>query len=451
MSMLRGLINQQNSKTMRHFISLLSLALCAALLSQSRTRAADYYVSPTGKDAGDGTKASPWRSIQHAASALKPGDTAHVQAGTYAEKVEIKSQGSQDGGFVTLQAEGPVIVSGAGIQGENIFRIKDRNYVRISGFEIRDNLKVKDGSGIRVEGACDHIELIKNRIHEIRGKDAMGITIYGKNNETPLSNLLIEGNEIFDCEPAQSETLTLNGNVSGFKILNNILRDVNNIGICMIGGEKWINKDRSKVTRNGLVKGNKVSKARSNYGDGYAAGIYVDGGSDIVIEDNEVTGCNLGIEVGAENKGTVTSGVIVRNNRVFLNQKAGIVFGGYDQKAGRVTECVIENNICYHNDQHKDKNGELWIQIATNCTINGNVFWGGADGPILQAVEDAVGHKLNNNIYYSESGIREAEFHWRGNDLNGFAAYLRASGQDAGSRFEQPAFRAPEKGDFSKP
>ena len=257
---------------MRHFISLLSLVLCAVLLSQSHTSAADYYVSLTGKDVSDGSKASPWRSIQHAASSLKPGDSAHVLAGTYTEKITVKSQGSKEGGFITLQAHGEVIVSGAGVQGENIFHIKDRSYVRISGFEIRDNLKVKDGSGIRVEGACQHIELLKNRIHEIRGKDAMGITIYGSNADTPLSDLLIEGNEIFECEPAQSETLTLNGNVSGFKILNNIVRDVNNIGICMIGGEEWINKDRSRVTRNGLVKGNKVSRARSNYGDGYAAG-----------------------------------------------------------------------------------------------------------------------------------------------------------------------------------
>ena len=228
--------------------------LCATSLCP----AADYFVTTSGDDHNDGTKAAPWRTIQHAALKLNAGDTAHVLAGTYAEKVEVTCTGSKENGFVALQAEGAVIVSGAGIKGENIFHIANSSYVRISGFEIRDNLKVSDGSGIRVEGACEHIELLKNRIHEIRGKDAMGITIYGSRADVPLSDLLIEGNEIFDCDAAKSEALTLNGNVSGFKILGNTVHDVNNIGICMIGGEKWINKDRSKVTRHGLVKGNKT-------------------------------------------------------------------------------------------------------------------------------------------------------------------------------------------------
>lgn len=428
-----------------------AIALYCFALGQVFVMASDYYVSTNGNDPDAGTKASPWRTIQHAASSLKPGDTTHVLAGTYNEKIRVTSAGTKDGGFITIQAEGAVIVSGKDMRGDNIFHIKDKSFVRIIGFEIRDNLKVKDGSGIRVEGACDHVELIKNRIHEMRGMDAMGITIYGNNSDNPLTNLLIEGNEIYDCDPARSEALTLNGNVSGFKILNNTVRDVNNIGICMIGGEKWIAKDRSKVTRNGLCKGNKVMRARSSYGDGYAAGIYVDGGSDIVIEDNDVTGCDLGIEVGAENKGMMTSGIIVRGNRMFLNQKAGMVFGGFEKKAGRVTECVFEKNICYHNDQHKDKNGELWIQLATKCKVIGNTFWSSGDGPVLQVVKEASDNVLDKNIYFSESGKDKTEFNWRGHEVSGFAAYLKTSGQDAASCFKQPAFRAPGKGDFTEP
>jgi parallel beta-helix repeat protein len=216
------------------------------------------------------------------------------------------------------------------------------------------------------------------------------------------------------------------------------VHDVNNIGICMIGGERWVSKDRTKVTRNGLCKGNRVARARSSYGDGYAAGIYVDGGSDIVVEDNEVTGSNLGIEVGAENKGTVTTGVIVRNNRIFLNQKAGLVFGGYDKQVGRVEGCVFEGNFCYHNDTHKDKNGELWIQIASKNKVTGNIFWSGADGPLVQSEKAAEGNELDNNTYFSEAGRADAFFNWRDNDANGFDAYLRMSKQDAHSKFERP-------------
>lgn len=429
------------SADFRHFACLMLIT------GASFAMAADLYVSPSGKDGAAGTREQPWRTIGRAASELKPGDTVHVQPGTYVEKISLKRSGSE-GSPITLQADGAVIVSGKGVEGENIFHIKDASHIRIIGFEIRDNLKVRDGSGIRVEGASSQIELKNCRIHEIRGKDAMGITIYGNNAEKPISDLLIEGCEIFDCEPARSEALTLNGNVTGFRLLNNTVRDVNNIGICMIGGEAWLNGDPTKVTRNGVCRGNRVSRIRSNYGDGYAAGIYVDGGSNIVVEDNVVTGCNLGIEVGAENKGTVTRNITVRNNRIWLNQKAGIVFGGYDAKTGRVQDCIFESNICYHNDTHEDRNGELWIQWASNNTVKRNIFWAGSEGMLMQSVAGAKDNILDENIWFTEAGPDEANFTWMDHEITGFDTYRKLSGQDQNSRFEKAAIALPaEKGD----
>jgi parallel beta-helix repeat protein len=415
----------------------IGLSLVLSLQFLARLHAADYYLSPAADDSGPGSRERPWKTLSHAAANLKPGDTAHVLEGTYRDKVMF-TRGGTEGAPITLKAEGHVIISGKGVEGENIFHIKDASHIRVIGFEIRDNLKVKDGSGIRVEGACSHIELKNCRIHEIRGKDAMGITIYGRNAQTPISHLLIEGCEIFNCDPAQSEALTVNGNVTNFRILSNIVRDVNNIGICMIGGEGWVSGDPTKVARHGVCKGNKVSRIRANYGDGYAAGIYVDGGSDIVVEDNDVTGCNLGIEVGAENKGTVTRKISVRNNRVWLNQKAGIVFGGYEADTGRVQDCLIENNLCYRNDTHDDRNGELWIQWASNNRVRNNTFWAGTEAMMLQSVAGAHDNVLEGNTWYTEAGADEANFTWRDREITGFSAYRKISGQDASSRFQRP-------------
>jgi parallel beta-helix repeat protein len=420
------------------------LAICAAfLLTCPGMEAATYHVSTKGSDAGAGSKAEPWRTIQHAAHALQPGDTVLVAAGTYHEKVTITKGGTAEGGAITLQAQGAAVVSGKGIPGQNIFHIKNASHVRLVGFEIRDNLKVDDGSGIRVEGACSHIEIKGCRIHEIRGKDAMGITVYGTHPTAAISQIVIEGCEIYNCDPAESEALTLNGNVDGFQILNNVVRDVNNIGICMIGGEDWINTDRTKVARHGVCKGNKVSRIRASYGDGYAAGIYVDGGSDIIVEENEVTGCNLGIEVGAENKGTVARRIVVRNNRVWKNQKTGIVFGGYEEKAGRVEDCLFEGNFCQHNDTHTDRNGELWIQWASHNVVKGNIFWAGEEALLLQSIAGARDNTLNGNVWYTEAGAEEANFTWLGHELTGFEAYRRFSKQDSISKFQKPKAKTP--------
>lgn len=432
--------------SLRHRITNLWLAGVAfALMSAwlSPLAAATYHVAPAGSDAAAGSREQPWKTLGHAISHAGAGDTILVGAGTYVEKISFPKGGNEKDGPLTLQADGAVIISGKGVKGQDIIHLKDVSHVRVIGFEIRDNLNVNDGSGIRIEGACAKIEIIGCRIHEIRGKDAMGITVYGTNSVGPISGLLIEGCEIFNCDPAESEALTLNGNVDGFRILNNVVRDVNNIGICMIGGEDWINSDRTRVARNGLCKGNKVARIRASYGDGYAAGIYVDGGSDIIVEDNEVTECNLGIEVGAENKGTVARRIIVRNNRIWANQKTGIVFGGFEEKVGRVEECVFVGNLCYRNDTHKDRNGELWIQYASNNVVRGNIFWAGPEAMLLQSGAGARGNTLDENIWYTEAGSGEANFSWFGQEITGFEAYRRLSKQDGASKFSRPAVKLP--------
>ena len=408
-------------------------------------QAADRYVSVQGSDTASGEAAAPWRTVQHACDNARPGDTIHVAAGTYQEKLTLKVSGTENA-FITLKAEPGAVLSGKEVKGDNMIFIENQSYVRVVGFEITDHLGVKDGSGIRVKGHGSHIELRGNRIHKIRGKDAMGITIYGTDAAAPIDHLIIDGNEIFDCDPARSEALTLNGNVTDFQVTNNVVHDVNNIGIDFIGGESWTSGDADKVARNGLCKGNKVYRCRANYEDGYAAGIYVDGGRDIVLEDNIVTQCDLGIEVGAENKGSVASGIVVRNNFVFLNDKAGLVFGGYEKSAGRVKKSKFTGNVCYRNNRHKDdNNGELWIQWASDNEVTGNTFVvNGSDSPLAQVVDGgAEGNRVDGNRYYTDAGAEDAFFIWKGEDVNGFAQWRKDSGMDRASVFGAVELKLP--------
>lgn len=53
--------------------------------SLQSTTAYNYYVSPTGNDANDGSALRPWRTINHAVQNVKPGDTVGVFPGTYNE------------------------------------------------------------------------------------------------------------------------------------------------------------------------------------------------------------------------------------------------------------------------------------------------------------------------------------------------------------------------------
>jgi parallel beta-helix repeat protein len=407
----------------------LSLSLAHSLLG------ADYVVSPSGSDKAAGSSTSPWLTLQHAVNSMSAGDTATAEPGIYLEKLTISKSG-KSGSPITLRGKPGAVISGKGKDGANIVLIENQNHWIIANFEIRDNTRVKDGSGIRLEGSCSHITLRGNRVHEIRGRDAMGITVYGTDPSQPSTNLVIDGNEVFDCDPAKSEAITLNGNITEFSVINNRVHDVNNIGIDFIAGEAWVNGNSKAGTRNGVCKGNIVYRCRSNYGDGYAAGIYVDGAQNILIEGNTVTQCDIGIEVGAENKGQVTTSITVRNNTVFYNDKAGLVFGGYEKDAGRVQNSTFTGNTLYRNDRHKaDRNGEIWIQWASGNQVTGNIVVTGDEAPLVNMDHGGVQNTINQNTYATTLGQEGAPFMLGGEDVEGLASWITATRQDRASTF----------------
>ncbi|GIW44497.1 MAG: hypothetical protein KatS3mg077_1779 [Candidatus Binatia bacterium] len=412
------------------------LPLAAFLVTATRVTAAILEV-PTS-----------YPTIQAALNAAGPGDTVLVRAGVYSEKVRF-TNGGAPGAFLTLSAapNETVVLDGAGVTGANMILVESKSWVRIQGLELRNNLQVTDGSGIRIVGSGSHIEIRDNRIHDMRGKNAMGITVYGT-DPAPISDLVIEGNEIFDCEPAPSEALVLNGNVTNFAVRNNYVHDVNNIGIDFIGGERDIQPDPTKVARSGVCEGNRVLRARSSYGGGFAAGIYVDGGRDILIQNNEVRQSDLGIEVGAENAGVVASGIVVRNNLLAFNEKSGLVFGGYSPAVGRVQNSVFENNTLYHNDTLWSGFGELWIQWAENNVVRNNLVVAGKQNLLLVTTPGATNNTLDYNLWFGPTSESQSRWVWQDEALTGFAAYRTRSGQDSHSQFTDPSLRAPAEGDF---
>ncbi|WP_456440743.1 right-handed parallel beta-helix repeat-containing protein [Caldithrix abyssi] len=399
-----------------------------------------------------------YASVQAAIDHATAGDSILVREKStpYFEKINFDHGGDATNGYITLMAypgEHPIL-DGSGVPNnpasytDDMIYLENVSYVRIIGFEIR-NVNTTEGSGIRVYGYGSYIEIRDNEIHEIRGGaqdgGAMGITIYGADDNRSINHLIIDGNHIHDCDPAWSEALTLNGNVEQFEVTNNLIEDVNNIGIDFIGGEDWLS---ARFARNGRCAWNQVYRANSSYGGGWAAGIYVDGGQDIVIENNVVSECDLGIEIGAENSGVVTSGIIVRNNIIYKNNKAGLVFGGYDVNTGRVKNCVFTGNTCYQNDAQHQGLGELWIQYAEDNELYNNIFYANDQNVLLYSESGNVNNLLNYNLWYAESGENSASWTWNNHHYGSFSGYQAGSGQDAHSLFADPLFTDAAQADF---
>jgi hypothetical protein len=413
-------------------------------LEGRRLLAATYYVSVTGNDNNAGTDPSAsWRTIQKAFDAATPGSTVNVAAGRYNERPVLNVSGNETDGFITFQAVGRAVISARKLPGADVISINNRAYVKIVGFEIRDNLKVSNGSGIRLTEANRFIEIRNNRITNMKGKNAMGITVYGTDGARGISNLVIDGNEVFKITPEPSEAIVLNGNVHDFVVSNNYVHHVNSIGIDLIGGEGRCPDPATDFARNGRVVGNRVTRATFKGGGRDAAGIYVDGAETIVVERNFVWRNDVGIEVNALHPSRVASGIVVRDNVVASNNGVGLSVGATGPATGDVRGYTVTNNTLYGNDARRTGAGELRIRRATDGVIANNIVSGRGGSLLVNAEPTAGANTLNYNLYFSPDGAGRARFAWGGREVGGFDAFRAASGQEAASIFANPLLVKP--------
>jgi hypothetical protein len=437
-------------------------------MSANPLGATTYYVANAGADSNSGSLTQPWRTIQKAANILAPGDTVLVRSGTYNERVTVNVSGSATGGLISFQAypgETPV-VDGTGLTAPSfesaLFFLADKAYVLISGFEIRNYKTTSPNAvpaGIFVEGASHDIQLLNNKIHGIENNyngvaaNAFGVAFYGTSAAQSISNVIVDGNEVYNLKTGSSESMTFNGNVELFQVTNNLVHDNNNIGIDFIGFEGTCPDAMMDQARNGICKGNTVwnidttgnpaYKSGSTY-DPSADGIYVDGGAHVIIERNLVFTCDLGIEVSSEHAGHFASYITVRDNFIHHCLTTGISTGGYATSVGWAQNCTFTNNTLFENDTLAQGNGELELQYnVTNCLFTHNILYAGSQNLLISnAYTQNSGNMVDYNVYFAVSGNSSSQWQWKAVTKTGFSAYKTFSGNDANSFFLNPQFIA---------
>jgi hypothetical protein len=409
-----------------------------------------YYVSVNGNDRNSGAYTAPWRHIQYAVDKAGPGNTVFVMSGVYNETVTFHKSGNSSG-YITLQnypGQTPVIDgSGIAISGETgLIVIENKAYIKVIGFEMR-NLKAGGDeaafpAGIWIRGAGAFIEIRNNVVHDIENScdqcGAHGIAVYGRSATASIHDIIIDGNQVYKGKFGWSESMVLNGNVEKFTVSNNIVHDNDNIGIDLIGYEDTAPDPAVDRARNGRVVGNLVYNI-SSYGnpaygtDRSADGIYVDGGTDIIIERNIVHHSNLGIELASEHAGRSTSNITVRNNFIYANTQVGIAFGGYDELRGSTTGCVIVNNTLYNNYTEGDWGAELYIQFDTrNNIVKNNILFANNSKRFIESWSDVMTNNVvDYNLYFAPGGGTGGTWIWKNVTYSTFAAYQAASGNDA--------------------
>lgn len=445
------------------------MKLCVFLALATSTLAADYYVSTKGSDANPGTLAQPWRTIQKAADTLAPGDTAWVRQGRYRERVRVNVSGTAPDQFVNFRAftGERAIIDGSRITVPDeddtaLLLVASRSYIRVQGFELC-NFRATRGDatpcGVLITGECDHIEIRGCKIHHIRYRsrtgNALGLLVQGNSAAKPITRVVIDGNEIHHCQLGNSETLTLNGNVTDSEVTNNRIHDNDNIGIDFAGFEGTCPDPAQDQARDCVCRGNTVWNIKSYgnpaYGRNFSAGgIYVDGGTRILVEKNVVHHCDIGVELASEHAGRASSHVEMRENVVYRNRIGGLFLGGYDDQRGSTEDCFIHHNTFFENDTRRDGNGEVCLQhFVTSNAITHNVFTAGRQSLLIgNATLTNSGNALDYNLYFARAGTDGSDWQWLSATHTSFAAYRTATGNDAHSLFADPLFLNVRKLDF---
>jgi hypothetical protein len=409
----------------------------------------NYYVATTGVDTNAGTLASPWKTIQYGCNQLSAGDTLNILAGTYAEKIDLDVSGTA-GAYITIQnyQNDEVILNTINFNDDNAIIWTDNAYLIIKGLHLTNNI-YNFASGLALQGAAHHIKILNNKISNIKFDADPNATITSNTNAVPLGiyadsatntihNITVRGNEVFNNQTGYSENISAGGNFTDFIIEDNIVHDNTNIGIDIGGNYGTCPTAALDHGRNGIIRNNLVYNCNAPYST--AAGIYIDGGWDIVVENNICHHNGYGGEIGCEENGT-TKNIIFRNNIFYKNYYSGMHVGGYDvNTTGNVLNSSVYNNTFYQNDTGNNYNGELLLTQSQACTFNNNIFYVSAQNVYIQASRTQTNLLVNYNLVYADAGIANVEVEVNGTNYTGLSSYYAASGQGANSSFANPLF-----------
>ena len=468
----------------------IALMLAPSLAGQT---GATRYVSTKGSDSNPGTIGAPWLTIQHAANSVSAGAKVYVFGGVYDESVNFPASGTTSAPITFESYPGQTaVIDGTGVScctsnppssgndTQGLINIVNQSYLVLAGFEIRDFTTGNPAytpAGVWITGSGTGIQLLNNLLHNIttsseENGNAFGIAVYGT-SQTPISHLVISGNEVYSLKTGNSESVNVDGNVTNFAITNNLVHDNDNIGIDAIGyeGVGPVGHDEAMY---GEIRGNTIYNISGihNAGEGNsydADGVYCDGCAYVTVEDNLIHNVDYGIEVASEHKicqstgteysssGTIGEGsspcngryVTVRNNVVYDSNACGISIGGYANNVGGSAHVVIVNNTLYNNNT-QNQAGEFQIQYHSgkaqaNIFENNLVYAGAQNVWINSFVEPSTSYPappatLNRNLYYSAAGYAEGtSIFWAGaSSYKSYSAYQSAAGEDANSLNADP-------------
>jgi uncharacterized protein (TIGR03382 family) len=137
-----------------------ALLALACTLGPALAQAGTYHVSERGSDEGPGSAQAPWKTLQHAAERVQPGDTVVIEPGIH-DGFELERSGRPDARIRFVGKPGAIVDRGPEHGSRDNINLEGASYIDIEGLEVTSAWR----AGIRAV-ECQHVHVRKNHVHD---------------------------------------------------------------------------------------------------------------------------------------------------------------------------------------------------------------------------------------------------------------------------------------------
>ncbi|WP_224368496.1 right-handed parallel beta-helix repeat-containing protein [Hyalangium versicolor] len=419
-----------------------------------------FHVAVTGSDGNAGTAASPWRTINYAATRLRAGEAAYVHAGTYSERVVISSNdGTASAPIQLLGApnESRPVIRGGDSKSGAMIRIT-RSYWVISGFDIQT--AGSQTYGVRFDGA--HSVVVRGT--EVSGGTGPAAVVF-HNGATDIGFLQ---NKVHDYTFGSNDS-------HGLLVLPDTAR------ILIQGNESWGNggdafQCQGTDTASGTALPIDVTVENNRFHEDHENAVDIKTCDRVTVRGNKFYGYRP-VPTAPQGDAMVVHcsarRILVEGNRLWNNGR-GLAIGGTQILSEPVTDVIIRRNLFFDNTTSGGGKGEgLNVGTSRRVRVHHNTFFNipvsairvaeGENGPpentelynnvistspraIDVALATTVGFKSNRNLAYQSGTDQVFRVDGRSTNLSGWRS---ATQQDGSSIVADPLFVSdPRNNDF---
>ncbi|MFO0791048.1 MAG: right-handed parallel beta-helix repeat-containing protein [Pirellulales bacterium] len=304
----------------------IATCLGAALVLARLATAASYFVSTTGSDSAAGTSAAPWKSLQHAADVVGPGDSVTVRAGNYTG-FYLDTSGTA-AAPISFIAEPGVLINQRNATTPDGINLEGASFILVDGFSVSGMPR----AGVRSVGFPeDFAEFVTVRNVTATNNGNWGIFT------GHVNDLLIESNSTSGSINEHGIYVSNSGDRP--VIRNNVSFGNRSNGIHMNGD---LSQGGDGIITGAIVSGNTIY----NNGAGGGSGINMDGVQNSRIENNLIYNNHAsGISLYQIDGGAGSSGNVVANNTIVAASDARWAL---NIQSGS-TNNTVRNNILLNN------------------------------------------------------------------------------------------------------